>query len=138
MAATIEFELVSPQRLLMSEPVEMAVVPCTEGDIGVLPGHSPLIASVRAGLIDIYQGGKIRESLFVGGGFVEVSPERCTVLAEEAVPIAEVERPGAENRLNRAKAALADAGDAGAKAAAEQDIRTAEALIKALEIRRPH
>ena len=85
---TIEFELVSPERLLKSEPVEMVVVPGTEGDIGVLPGHSLLIAAVRPGVIDIHEGGSVKESIFVAGGCAEVSPERCTVLAEEAVPVA--------------------------------------------------
>lgn len=138
MAATIEFELVSPQRLLMSEPVEMAVVPCVEGDIGVLPGHSPLIATVRPGVIDIYQGGKVTETLFVGGGFVEVSPERCTVLAEEAVPLAEVERDQVERRVERAKEAYFRAGESATTAAAEKDLRAAEALLKALDLRRSH
>ena len=80
---TIEFELVSPQRLLKSEPVEMVVVPGAEGDFGVLPGHSLLIATVRPGVIDIHEGGQVKESIFVSGGFAEVSPDRCTVLAEE-------------------------------------------------------
>ena len=95
---TIEFELVSPAKLLVSEPVEMVVVPGAEGDIGVLPGHSPLIATVRPGIIDIHEGGKVRDRIFVGGGFAEVSPERCTVLAEEASPVGEIDRATAEAR----------------------------------------
>ena len=63
--STIEFELVSPAKLLISEPVEMVVVPGAEGDIGVLPGHSPLIATVRPGIIDIHDGGKVRDRIFV-------------------------------------------------------------------------
>ena len=95
-AGTVEFELVSPAKLLVSEPVEMVVVPGAEGDIGVLPGHSPLIATVRPGIIDIHEGGKVRDRIFVGGGFAEVSPERCTVLAEEATPVDEIDRATAE------------------------------------------
>ena len=70
-AATVEFELVSPAKLLVSEPVEMAVVPGAEGDIGVLPGHSPLIATVRPGIIDNHVGGKVRNRIFnfVGNHF---------------------------------------------------------------------
>lgn len=130
---TIEFELVSPERLLKSEPVEMVVVPGTEGDIGVLPGHSLLIAAVRPGVIDIHEGGSVKESIFVAGGFAEVSPERCTVLAEEAVPVADIDRAQAEKRLEDAKQALTEAGEAeaGDTAGPEKELKTAEAMLAA-------
>lgn len=111
MADTVQFELVSPQHLLRSEPVEMVVVPCAEGDIGVLPDHSPLIATVRPGVIDIHRGGKVVESIFVGGGFAEVSKNRCTVLAEEAVVIADADRGQVEERLAAAQKAVEEAGE---------------------------
>ena len=134
---TIEFELVSPERLLKSEPVEMVVVPGAEGDFGVLPGHSLLIAAVRPGVIDIHEGGQVKESIFVTGGFAEVSPERCTVLAEEAVPVADIDKDEAEKRLEDAKAALAEAGseEDGATAAAEKKLKAAEAMLAAAESR---
>jgi len=130
---TIEFELVSPEELLMSEPVEMVVIPGTEGDIGVLPGHSLLIAAVRPGVIDIHEGGQVRESIFVAGGFAEVSPERCTVLAEEAVPVADIDRAEAEKRLEDAKQALTKAvsEEDGDTASAEKELKTAEAMVAA-------
>ena len=130
---TIEFELVSPEKILKSEPVEMVVVPGTEGDVGVLPGHSLLIAAIRPGVIDIHEGGQVRESIFVAGGFAEVSPERCTVLAEEAVPVADIDRAQAEKRLEDAKQALTKAGEAedGDTAAAEKELKTAEAMLAA-------
>ena len=132
----VEFELVSPQKLLKSEPVEMVVVPGAEGDFGVLPGHSLLIAAVRPGVIDIHEGGQVRESIFVAGGFAEVSPERCTVLAEEAMLVTDIEKEAAEERLQDAKAALAKAdseedGDTVAKAGAEKELKTAEAMVAA-------
>ena len=132
-STTIEFELVSPEKLLKSEPVEMVVVPGTEGDLGVLPGHSLLIAQVRPGVIDIHEGGQVKESIFVAGGFAEVSPERCTVLAEEAVPAADIDKDGAEKRLDDANQALAEAKDAedGDLAAAEKAIKVAEAMLAA-------
>jgi F-type H+-transporting ATPase subunit epsilon len=131
---TVEFELVSPQRLLMSEPVEMVVVPGAEGDFGVLPGHSLLIATVRPGVIDIHEGGQVKESIFVAGGFAEVSPERCTVLAEEAVPVAYIDRGEAEQRLEDAKTALAKAEEdpENDTAAAEKELKTAEAMVAAI------
>ncbi len=114
----------------------MVVVPGAEGDFGVLPGHSLLIATVRPGVIDIHEGGQVRESIFVAGGFAEVSPERCTVLAEEAVPVADIDKAAAEKRLEDAKAALAEAGseEDGAtvtKAGAEKELKAAEAMVAA-------
>ena len=102
MADMVEFELVSPQRLVTSQPVEMVVVPGAEGDLGVLPGHSPLIAEVRPGVIDIHEGGKVGERIFVAGGFCEISAERCTVLAEEATRVADIDKAAAEDRLKNA------------------------------------
>ena len=130
---TIEFELVSPEKLFKSEPVEMVVIPGTEGDVGVLPGHSLLIAAVRPGVIDIHEGGQVRESIFVAGGFAEVSPERCTVLAEAAVPVADIDRVEAEKRLEDAKQALTNAGEVedGDTDAAERELKTASAMLAA-------
>ncbi|MBT7944212.1 MAG: F0F1 ATP synthase subunit epsilon [Alphaproteobacteria bacterium] len=134
MTDTVEFELVSPQRLLISEPVEMVVVPGAEGDFGVLPGHSLLIATVRPGVINIHQDGKVAESIFVAGGFAEVSPERCTVLAEEAVPVGDLNQADAEQRLIDAKAALSKAAENtdGETAAAEKELKAAEAMVAAI------
>jgi len=87
MAGRIQFELVTPERLLLSEAVEMVVVPGTEGNFGVLPGHAPLISTIRPGTIDIYEGQTITRQIFIVSGTAEVTPERCTVLADEAVPL---------------------------------------------------
>ena len=134
MADTVEFELVSPQRLLKSEPVEMVVVPGAEGDFGVLPGHSLLIATVRPGVIDIHRDGAVAEKIFVAGGFAEVSPERCTVLAEEAVPVGDIDRAEAEKRLEDAKAALAKAAEdpESSAAALGRELKAAEAMVAAI------
>ena len=80
----VEFELVTPERLLFSEPVEMVVVPGTEGNFGVLPGHAPLISTIRPGMIEIYEGQNVTRRIFVVSGVAEVTAERCTVLADEA------------------------------------------------------
>ena len=92
MADLIQFELVSPERLLVSRAVEMVVVPGSEGDFGVLPGHAPLISEVRPGIIAVFEAGQVQERIFVAGGFAEVTGERCTVLAEQAMPVAEIDR----------------------------------------------
>ncbi len=127
-AGTVEFELVSPAKLLVSELVEMVVIPGAEGDIGVLPGHSPLIATVRPGIIDIHEGGKVRDRIFVGGGFAEVSPNRCTVLAEEATPVDEINLATAEARLTEAREKADVADNVGAAEAARQ-VAIAEELV---------
>jgi len=132
MADTVEFELVSPERLLVSEPVEMVVVPGGDGDFGVLPGHAPLISTVRPGVIAIYEAGKVRQSIFVTGGFAEVTPERCTVLAEEAVSLADADRAEIEARVGAARERHDTADDADKPAAARR-LAAAEALLDALD-----
>lgn len=100
MADRVQFELVTPERLMLSTEVEMVVVPGTEGNFGVLPGHSPLISTIRPGTIDIYQTrAAISERIFVVGGIAEVTPERCTVLAEEAILSSELNRGAIEAEL---------------------------------------
>jgi F-type H+-transporting ATPase subunit epsilon len=100
MADRVQFELVTPERLMLSTEVEMVVVPGTEGNFGVLPGHSPLISTIRPGMIDIYQTRPtISERIFVVGGIAEVTPERCTVLAEEAMSSSELDRGAIEAEL---------------------------------------
>jgi F-type H+-transporting ATPase subunit epsilon len=98
MADKVQFELVSPEKLLLSEAVAMVVVPGGEGNFGVLPGHSLLISTVRPGVIDVYsdEQTQISERIFVSGGFAEVTPERCTVLADEALPLSSLDRAAAE------------------------------------------
>lgn len=130
MADTIQFELVSPQRLIKSEPVEMVVVPGGEGDMGILPGHSLLIGTVRPGVIDIHEGGSVKEKIFVAGGFCEVNAETCTVLAEEAMAVSEIDKGAAQSRLDAAKKAV-DAADEAAKPKAEAELKIAEALVAA-------
>jgi F-type H+-transporting ATPase subunit epsilon len=94
----LQFELVSPERLLLAEAVGMVVVPGTEGNFGVLPGHALFISTVRPGIIDVYANGMptITERIFVAGGFAEVTPERCTVLADEASPLGALDRAAIE------------------------------------------
>lgn len=108
--ATFLLELVSPERLLLSRQVEMATLPSLEGDMGVLAGHAPMIVVLRGGVIRVRENGQDTEALFVAGGFAEVSPERCTILADEATPLANLSRGEAERRLADAEAALAAIG----------------------------
>lgn len=131
MAGKIAFELVSPEKLLVSTEADMVVVPGGEGDFGVLPGHIPLISTVRPGVIEIYDGQTVRERIMVTGGFAEVTGERCTVLVEEAMPLANVTPQQLDAKLRDAREQVAEARDAHAKATAEKLVAGAEALQRA-------
>ena len=112
----VQFELVSPERLILSTEVEMVVVPGTEGNFGVLPGHAPLISTIRPGTIDIYQGGAITERIFVVSGIAEVTPELCTVLADEAMAPDERDRTAIESDLQTVQGNLPSLRDQVARA----------------------
>ncbi len=126
-------EIVSPERLLLSRPVDMVVIPASEGDMGVLEGHTPMIVMLRGGTIDLYEGDRITDRLFVSGGFAEVTPERCTVLANEAVPLAELNKAEAEKQLAEANAAYeaADKSDTAIEDAALDQVQAAQARVDA-------
>jgi len=131
----VALEIVSPEKLLLTRPVDMVVIPASEGDIGVLEGHTPMIVTLRGGTIALYEGDTITDRLFVGGGFAEITPERCTVLASEVMPVTELNRAEAEKRLAEAEAELAsvEPTDLVAEEMALERAQTARALIEALE-----
>ena len=133
MADRIEFELVSPERLLLSQPVSMVVVPGGEGDFGVLPGHAPMISTIRAGVIATYEDGRVDRRIFVAGGFAEVTPERCAVLAEEAAPLDSIDAAQAEARVAAAGEAVEAARADEERAAAEARLAIAQALRRAVD-----
>ena len=126
----VAFELVSPERLLISESVDMVVVPGEEGDFGVLVKHAPMVSTVRPGVIRVYQDNQVRDQIFVAGGFAEVTPARCTVLAEEAVPVGDIDRGEVERQLQNAREDLQDAKDDAERADAARRISVAEAKLQ--------
>ena len=128
----VVFELVTPARLLLSEEADMVVVPGGAGDFGVLPRHAPLISTVRPGTIRLHDGPGEPRAIFVAGGFAEVTPERCTVLAEEAVPLAELDRTEVERELREAREDAADTDDERRRAAAERRAAVAGAKLAEL------
>lgn len=103
--ATFDLELVSPEKLLLSRPVEMAIIPAAEGEMGVLPGMAPMIVALKGGVIRVQENGQTTERLFVLGGFAEITPTRVTVLADEATPVASLSRATAQARVKEAEAA---------------------------------
>ena len=132
MSEKVEFELVSPERLLISEAVEMVVVPGTEGDFGVLAGHAATVSAIRPGVIAVFENGAVSERIFVSGGFAEVTPERCTVLADDAEAVDELDRESLEKSLAGLRDDIGSAGDEAGKQAAEAALAVAEAKLAAL------
>ena len=110
MAETFKFELVSPERLLISEEAEQVLVPGSEGDFTMLARHAPLLTSLRPGLLEIGAGSE-RRRYFVRGGFAEVSPKGLTVLAETAIDLAELDRAALDQAIKDAEEDIADAKD---------------------------
>ena len=102
MEATISFDLVSPEQLVFNDKAGMIIVPATEGDIGVLPGHSKFLSSLRPGRVMVYGEDKhLLQSFFVSGGFVEINPEKCIVLAEEVEEMNALDKGTIEQQVRK-------------------------------------
>ena len=98
----ISFDLVSPEELIFNDEVGMIIVPGKSGDIGVLPQHSKLISSLRPGKIMVYGENKnVIKSFFVSGGFIEINPEKCIVLAENVIDISELDKEKINKEIQR-------------------------------------
>lgn len=125
MAGTFKFELVSPERILLSIDADQVVVPGSDGDFAVLAGHAPVIATLRPGVLDV-TAGSVKRRLFVKSGFAEVDPTRLTVLAEKAYDVEELSSAAIAEQLKTAEEELAAAKDDAAK-------RNADTLISELK-----
>lgn len=133
MADKIAFEIVSPERLLVSDAADLVTVPGTDGDFGVLAGHMPLISTLRPGVIDIRGGaasGDMR--LFVVGGFAEANVDKLTVLAEEAIPMAQIDASALEQRIKNTEEDLVLLKDEGDRARAAEQLDHLRQLRAAL------
>ncbi len=133
MADKVEFELVSPERLIASRAVDMVVVPGGEGNFGVLAGHAPMITTVRPGVIDMYDGDQVVDRIFVAGGFAEVTETRCTVLAEQAVAVAQIDRAAAEQEVRDLGEDVEDAKSEAERTTLEHRLAIAQAKLAAVE-----
>jgi F-type H+-transporting ATPase subunit epsilon len=107
--AKISFDLVSPERLLVSEDAEMVTIPGTEGEMGVMAGHMSLISTLKPGIIDARIETGRHDRYFVTGGFAEVTATKITVLAEEAIPVASLTGPELDSRIIEAQEDIATA-----------------------------
>ncbi|MFO1150360.1 MAG: F0F1 ATP synthase subunit epsilon [Alsobacter sp.] len=130
--ATFPFELVSPEKLLISAQVEQVDVPGTEGDFAVLKDHAPFMSTLRPGIVVVKEPGGATQRLFVRGGFADVSPKGLTILAEQAVPVEEVTDDIVAAEIKAAEAEFAGAGDDESRRVA------AEKLAQLVALREQH
>jgi F-type H+-transporting ATPase subunit epsilon len=105
--ADLHLEFVSPERVLFSGDVDQVDLPGAEGDMGILPGHAPLVTALRPGIVTVFSGGK-REPIVVIGGFAEVSPAGLTVLADSAVAREDFDMATLANEIKDAEEDVAD------------------------------
>ena len=129
MADQLNFSLVSPERELYSGNVDQVDIPGTEGDLGIMPNHSPLMAAIRTGVITVTENGA-ETQFFVQGGFADVTPSGLTVLAEQAVAMSDLNKADVEAQIASVEASLPNlTGDAAL--AASQDLEGLKAILSA-------
>jgi len=124
--ATISFDLVSPEQLLFNDEAGMIIVPGKDGDIGVLPGHSKVLSSLRPGRVMVYGENKnLLKSFFVAGGFVEINPEKCIVLAEGVNEMSDLDKSSIQQQIQEL--------ESGASDSAKEELAIAQSKIAALD-----
>ena len=124
--ATISFDLVSPEQLLFNDEVGMIIVPGKDGDIGVLPRHSKVLSSLRPGRVMVYGENKnLLKSFFVAGGFVEINPEKCIVLAEGVNEMSDLDKSSIQQQIQEL--------ESGASDSVKEELAIAQSKIAALD-----
>jgi len=124
--ATISFDLVSPEQLLFNDEAGMIIVPGKDGDIGVLPRHSKVLSSLRPGRVMVYGENKnLLKSFFVAGGFVEINPEKCIVLAEGVNEMSDLDKNSIQQQIQEL--------ESGASDSAKEELAIAQSKIAALD-----
>jgi F-type H+-transporting ATPase subunit epsilon len=132
MAESFQFDLVSPERLLVSERVESVVIPGAEGEMTILANHAPVMTTVKPGVVTVKTAAGATERYCVFGGFADILPSGCTLLAESAVSTAAIDRDDLAKRIRNAREDVADAKEAATKQKAQEyldHLTTLEAAI---------
>lgn len=130
---TFHFELVSPERKLLSESAFRVTIPGAEGDFGVLANHSSLVSSIRPGVMEVVsEEGKEAQKIFIGGGFVDVTASNCTVLAEEAVNVADLNKEEVEQEIRNLNEDLGRAKDEVSSLRIARSLEVAQAKLTAI------
>ncbi len=130
--AGLHFELVSPARLLFSGTVASVTIPGTEGEMGIFPGHAPILSTLKPGVVTVYKDGGGTDRIFVRGGMVEVNPQGLTLLAEVAIPMSELDAAQLAQQIKHAEEDLADAKDGEDKRKAAETLEHLKALRAAI------
>lgn len=131
-AQTFNFELISPEEKVMAGPARMVVIPGEEGDFGVLPQHSALVSAIRPGVIEVFgDEGTAPRRIFVAGGFADVTPTGCTVLAEEAADVASLDRGALEQTIRDLREDIALASGEAERERAARKLALAQARLAA-------
>jgi len=130
--AGLHFELVSPARLLFSGEVASVTIPGTEGEMGIFAGHAPVLSTLRPGVVTITRETGSPEKIFVRGGFAEVNPSGLTVLAETAIPLAELDSAALAQQIKNSEEDVADAKDDETRRRAQENLDHLKALHGAL------
>ena len=128
--ANFQFDLVSPERLLFSAEVEEVVVPGTEGDFGVMADHTPIISTMRPGVVRIRGGQEQGEPVYVAGGIAEFSNNQLTILAEHATPLGELDAEAIAAEIRNAQEDVSDARDDKSRAKAELRLQRLQASLE--------
>lgn len=132
MAEKLSFDLVSPERLLLSEDVDMVTVPGSEGDMGIMGGHAPVMSTLRPGVIGVHVDGQPERRYFVRGGFAEVTPAGLTILAEHTVPLSELDAEALSREIANAEEDVTDAKSDETRQRAQEKLDQLKALREAI------
>ncbi|RWA68111.1 F0F1 ATP synthase subunit epsilon [Mesorhizobium sp. M1C.F.Ca.ET.193.01.1.1] len=132
MAEAFKFELVSPERLLVSEQVDSVVIPGAEGEMTVLAQHAPVMTMIKPGVVTVKTAAGKEERYVVFGGFADILPSGCTLLAESATHVNDIDRADIARRIQEAREDAADAKDDESRARAEQFLSQLTTLEGAL------
>ena len=132
MAEAFKFELVSPERLLVSEEVEYVIIPGTDGEMTVMARHAPVMTTIKPGVVTVKAASGAEARYVVFGGFADILPEGCTLLAESAVAVKDIDRTDLARRIGEAREDVADARDEIARTKAEQYLAHLSTLESAL------
>jgi F-type H+-transporting ATPase subunit epsilon len=127
-----KFDLVSPERLLVSEDVEQVVIPGAEGEMTVMANHAPVMTTIKPGVVRVKPTGGAEERYVVFGGFADILPAGCTLLAEEAVAVKDISRDELARRIQDAREDVSDAKDDASKAKAQEFLDHLTTLESAL------
>lgn len=130
--ATFTFELVSPERVLFSGPVEQVVVPGDDGDMTILAAHAPVMTTLRSGIVAVSADKGAAKRLYVRGGFADVTASGLTILAETAIPVEEINAEKLAGDIRNAEEDLRDAKSDDARKAAEGKLAGLKAMQAAI------